>query len=231
MSKVYEYVDDVTVSVTGAKDVFAVLKPPYLVGSVRVYINGLLKRRGDTDGWIEENSVLGTVRLKETPDLRTGHPIEERDVVHIRYLSYEPPVEDPNDPIHITQLQRGDVVRIAMKPGYHINLSTNTKAYPRWTSPSKGQNVEGFSRTVFFANIRNNDPIKGQLIATVQNRTNRRDPNFDGLILYKNIQHIYRTVPGGVEFLETAPIGKPGTIALGSLRISHQGPKLVKVLF
>lgn len=231
MGQIYEYVEDVTNSVTGSRDVFSIQKPPYLPGSVRVYINGLLKRRGDDDGWTEENEVLGTVKLKETPELRTTHPLEERDVVHIRYLTFEPPAPDPNDPIHITRLQRGDVVRIAMKPGYHINLSANPKAYPRWTSPSKGQNVEGFSRTVFFANIRNNDPIKGQLIATVQNRTNRRDPNVDGLILYKNIQHIYKTVPGGVEFLETAPVGKPGTIALGSLRLSQRGPKLVKVLF
>jgi hypothetical protein len=230
MSKVYEFVEDVTGSVTGTSDLFSVQKPPYIDGSVRVYINGLLKRRGDQDGWTEENSVLGTVRLKEIPELRSSHPIEPKDVIHIRYLTFEPPVADPKDPIHITQLQRGDVVRIATKPGYHINLNPNPRAKIRWTSPSKGQNVEGHSRTVFFAYINTNDPINGQMIVTVQKRTSSKTPNLEGLILYKNIQHIQRYVTDVDGVVETAPATHPGAKAFGTLRRERIGPTLIRVL-
>lgn len=48
----------------------------YVPGSVRVFRNGLLNRKGDTDGWVELGSKK--VRLTETPKIG--------DIIKLYYL-------------------------------------------------------------------------------------------------------------------------------------------------
>jgi len=40
---------------------------PYVANSVSVYINGLLVKETDLDGWIESNPALGEITLSEAP--------------------------------------------------------------------------------------------------------------------------------------------------------------------
>lgn len=224
----FEHIDDVTKFVDGATNVFTVLRPPYIPGTVRVFINGKLTCSTDDDGWNELDPNLGTVQLKETPLIDSGHAFQTKDTVHVLYQSFVAPFPDRTIPKHIIELRAGDIVKIAMRAGYHINPIPTANGPPRGRSPRKGESADGFSRTVFFGYITKNTPVNGFLDLAIQKRRNTPREHLDGRVLYKNILYIYITLSDVQPLIETAPISHPGAIAKGTLR-RPRAPTLIRV--
>lgn len=71
-----------TGAIDGANQVFSVGEA-YQPGSVAVFINGLLVRIGDEDGWSESNASIGEITLTSSP--LTG------DTVNVFYIDTAPP--------------------------------------------------------------------------------------------------------------------------------------------
>lgn len=75
-----EIVEDVT-GVVNDSNVSFFTSYPYVEGSLRVFINGILVRPYDDDGFYETNPLTGELTLKEAP---SAIPIP--DIISVRYM-------------------------------------------------------------------------------------------------------------------------------------------------
>lgn len=217
MGKPNEIWEDLSNTIKDGKVVYTVRKPPYLAGSVYVWRNGMLQ---DADFHTELDPTTGTVELCEAlwarDELDTG--------LHISYLTYEPSYVDPNAPVHISSIKQGDVVRIATRPGRHLNpiIQPKTKQFlllPGGVHNRKSRAARNFSRTVFLGYVTQNDTTSGIMTLQVEDRPNR--DHKQAILNYSDIQHIQKYVTPSVSHTSTsigggrAPQKRPGVVAKG----------------
>ena len=230
MADPIEAVDDQSPYVDLTKTTYSVFHRPYLPGTVHVYVNGLLQ----DDSWVTElDPVAGTIELAE-PVLERA---EDDHSLHIAYLTYAELYVDPEAPIHITQLAPGDVVRIAMKAGWHLKPTV----VARWQEPQlvpmeKRRVARGADRTVFFCYITTNDRTNGVLYGQVEDRGAPRT-HLSATVPYSAIKVIERYVtPGHLSNATVTVGGGPGAIRRpGIFGRNFQAPtgarKLIRVKF
>lgn len=194
---------------------------PYIPGSLSVYANGLLAKQTSDDGWFELVPSAGTFQLKEALfPVSPGEP--PGDVLQVAYLdaSYRPLFEDPEKPIHITEVKHPDVLRIAMKPGYHLvpymHLSERRAASGR---PRAAKNT---SRTVFLGYVLANNPQNGLLTLDIQDRDRTHMTAF---VEYAHILVIQRYITPARLIPDQG--SRPGSHAFGTTRLGFM--KLVQV--
>lgn len=225
-----EIVDDQTPHVTTTKTVYTVYKPPYLSGSVYVYVNGMLQ----DESWVTElDPTTGTVELDQ--------PVLERAAddhsLHIAYLTFEAPYVDPEDPIHITQLAQGDIVRIAMKAGRHLMPVHRPRSQQvRLVPVEKRQRARTYARTEFYCHVMQNDRLNGVLYGQVERRGPPRH-HAEAVVPYADIKVIERFITPGRPRMKDVEIGggpravrRPGIVGRGF----YDNPgfrKLIRVKF
>jgi hypothetical protein len=243
MPQAVEIFDDLTPTVQPTKLIYTVRKPPYVAGTVSVFRNGMLQ---DPTFFTELDPAAGTVELAEPILLRD----QEDHNLTIAYCTFEAPFVDPEAPRHISQLRPGDVVRIAMKAGRHLDpvVRPKTKQVELLPAPSSrgrrtscrrntGASAKNFSRTVFFGFITQNDPVSGQLRCQTEHRSRTQRDHVNALVPYKDIRtiRVYVTpskpdiTPVVVSGARNA-VRRPG--ALGRGTEAHKGfLNLVRVFF
>ena len=75
-----EHIEEPTEPINGVNVDFTTVHP-YQAGTLRGFVNGLLKRPQDDDGLIETSPATGQFQMKEPP--RGG---VRPDTLHVRYL-------------------------------------------------------------------------------------------------------------------------------------------------
>jgi len=238
MSDPVEVVDDLTATVTTGKLQFTVRNPPYLPGSVSVFRNGMLQ---DASWWTEDDPTLGTVTLFEPILLRE----EEDHAIHIAYETYQQVYVDPYAPVHISKLKLGDVLRIAMRAGRHLEPVVNKKKQNQLLVMKtkregcrkvSGRAAKGFSRTVFFGYLTLNDSVNGEMHLQVEGRDRIRRDHLLATVRYSDILSIRKYVTPSVPH-NTSKVGggpraerHPGVEAKG-VRDAPGFMKLVRVFY
>lgn len=160
-----------------------------------------------------------------------------------------------NAPIHITSVTPGMVLRIAMKPGRHLDpvvgrttiyrsatirrqqgvvfpepptVDGLTKMQTAVKRKRTGNRARGFSRTTFMAYVSANDPVNGILNVYLESRAYMRRPGFQAVIAYSDMLYVQRAIHRLTPRPEAG--SRPGSIAFGST--SDFGfQKLVPVYF
>lgn len=61
-----ERIEQLAGAINGSNTVFTA-PTPYVAGSARVFVNGLLRRQADADGWTETSPAAGTITLAVAP--------------------------------------------------------------------------------------------------------------------------------------------------------------------
>jgi len=210
-----ELIEDHTISVDGVRTTFVVRFPPYLPGTVHVFVNGILCQ--DT-AFVETDPSAGVVALVDPPS--------DESSLDIRYLTFE----DPTPPIvvHITDLKPGDVVRIAMKPGWHLlpKILPNKQKVLEPNDRSRSAR-KGGHRTVIVGRVVQNLPQQGYLL--VDDNRGQASDVYRATVIYDHILIIQRYIPDLRPEHETAPKSHPGTVALGTKRLSSGAFVSVKV--
>lgn len=230
-----EVFDDVTAQATNVNTTFKISKPPYELGSVKVFRNGLLQ---DPDFFTETDPANGLVEVCEPIEVS---PDDDHNIT-IAYCTFVPIFVDPEIPVHISQLAPGNVVRIAMKPGRHLEpiLMPKTKQMrlqPGRAPHGRSLRAKGYSRTVFLGLITQNDFVSGKLTLQVEDRQFCRT-HLEALVPYKDILVIRKYItPGEGSNTPTNTIGggpragkRPGVVAKGAFDPSGF-MKLIKVFF
>jgi hypothetical protein len=225
-----EAVDDQSAQVTLTKTVYTVFKAPYVAGSVHVYVNGMLQ----DESWVTEiDPAAGTIEVDQPVLLRAA----DDHSLHIAYLTFQPIYVDPEDPIHITELVQGDIVRIAMKAGRHLVPKFTARTRQVQLVPvAKKQRARNFARTEFYCHIMQNDRFTGTLYGQVERRGPPRH-HAAATVPYKDIRVIERFITPGRPKIDPAVTGggpgaarRPGVHAKGFL--DPQGlRKLIRVKF
>jgi len=244
----FEIVDDLTssllgplplppVSPPGIVQVLTVRKPPYLAGTVSVYRNGMLQH---PDFFAELDATQGTVGLCEEILIRED---EDDHSVSVVYLTFQEPFVDPERPVHISKVVPGDVLRIAMKAGRHLEPVVRRKTkqmelHPGRQVSGKSLRAKAFSRTVFLGRVTQNDLQGGQLTLETQHRSNWSRNVVTAFVPFRDIQVVRKYItpgPAGVD--SRIPISaarnarrRPGIIAKG-LFDARGFMKLVRVFF
>ena len=227
--------EDLTPTVVSGKTVYTVRKPPYIAGTVSVWRNGMLQ---DADFHVETDPALGTITLCE--DILDTE--DEDHSLHVSYQTFEPAYVNPEAPVHVSRLFQGDVVRIAMKAGRHLEpvlmpREKQVKLLPgRASAGGRSLRAKNYSRTTFLGFITQNDSINGTLVLQVEDRGGRRK-HLQAIVPYKDILVIRKFITPGDKGIDDVPIGgggnairRPGVIAKGWER-NHGFMKLVRVYF
>lgn len=162
---------------------------------------------------------------------------------------------DITDPIHITQVAPGMVLRIAMRAGRHLDpvvgrtviyqsaTIRRQRGVPHPTPPPAhggmtrmraatkrkrtGNRARSFSRTTFLAFVTANDSVAGTLSVSIEARTSSRTP-VQAIIAYADMRHVQRYIHQTTLRPEVG--SRPGSIAFGS-RSDYGFMKLVPVRF
>ena len=213
MADAIEIIDDFTELVDGVITQFTVTLPPYLPGSVHLYIDGLLC---PDDTFTETDPVAGVVTLAAPPRVYT-HPIDKTSV-HIVYNTFNDP--DPPIVIHITELTPKDFVRIAMKPGRHLIPKRLPNGTNTLIADTRNRAARGSHRTTIIGRVNQNLPTQGYM--TVQTSKARTKEHFLATVQYADIQSIQRYISARSPALgvETAPKSLPGVKALGTYKLN-----------
>lgn len=134
-------------------------------------------------------------------------------------------VVDPTIPVHISALGFGDVVRIATRPGHHMEPVYNAKTKQFMLRSGrqphgKKMRVKAFSRTSFFGYITRNTPSAGVMEMQVETRDRQR--SMHAIVPYASIKVIQKYITPGKPIVDAVPLGgglnavrRPGTQALG----------------
>ena len=229
-------IEDVTNKITTGKLIYTVNKPPYFEDSVSVYVNGLLQ---DPTFFTELDPVAGTVSIDEPVLIRD----EEDYSLHIIYSTKQEIFIDPKDPVHISQLIAGDVVRISFRPGRHLEpklqpRSKNVILEPGGSTFGKRRSARGYSRTVVLGLITSNDSVTGTLRLQVDEKSRSRcAPPTPAVVPYATILRIQKYITPSEPDIDIATVGggprtqrRPGVRAFGFS--DHRGRmNLVKVFF
>lgn len=215
MAGPYEIVDDLTAFIDGSTSIFRIRKPPYVPGSVSVFLDSLLQR---DDYFTELNPVTGEVQLSVAPVQR----VPPDAGLHISYLTWVVPYVDPQAPVHISQLKDGDVVRIAMKAGRHLEPIPMRKGLQHRLEPVRvGRMARGHSQTVFLGNITSNNRTQGVLEMQVHYRS-WGQTLFHATVPYKDIKVIQKYITPAIRQTRRIEVGggpnairRPGILAKG----------------
>lgn len=230
-----EIFEDLTDQVTDTQTIFKVTKAPYVPGTLNVWSEGILQ---SSDFATEIDPTLGLFQIDEPILIRDP---DDHGLI-VSYGTFEPVFIEPDTPVHISQLKFGETVRIAMKPGRHLEPVLRPKdkqirLIPGRTGSGKSLRARNYSRTVFLGFITLNDSVSGKLILQVRDRQYSRN-HLEAHIPYKDILVIRKFItPGEASDVDDVVIGaggdairRPGVIAKGFG--SPKGfLKLVKVFF
>jgi hypothetical protein len=156
----------------------------YVSSTVRLYANGLLQKVATV---VEIDSDERLVGITEEV------PIDElSDSLHISYLTEDTVVVDPNAPIHIAQIGFGDVLRIALRAGRHLDpVASGRGRQHRLLSGATNRVTRNFSRTTVLAYVTSNDRQQGILEVQVSHPSRTSRVNYAGTIYYKDIKHVH----------------------------------------
>ena len=219
-----EVVDDLTVTATTGKLQYTVRKPPYLAGSVSVFRNGLLQ---DPAFFTEDDPEAGTITLCEPILIRDN----DDHSVHVAYGTFQPVFVDLTAPIHISQLKLGNVLRIAMRAGRHLepvvrkgqNQLLAMKSRKERSIKTSGRVARNFARTTFLGYLTANDPVLGELQLQVEGRDRIRRRHLAATVRYSDILSIRKYITPSKPHTNS-PVGggqravrRPGANALGVL--------------
>lgn len=202
----------------------------YAAGTVRVFINGFLQT---LDGVFEIDPGERLVGLGEDPLEDAGHDAS----VHVAYLTFEPVFIDPGAPVHIAQLREGDVLRIAMRAGRHLEPVVSPRGrQPRLIARERSRAARNSSRTVFMGFVTGNAPTTGTLSLQVPHRANASREHYAATVNYVDILTVQKFITPTRE-PRPVPVGggpravrHPGVIAKGVLD-SPGFPRLIQVRF
>ena len=204
-----EIFEDLTPTVLSGKTVYTVRKGPYLSGTVNTWRNGMLQ---DSDFHVETDPSAGTITLCEEILVTT----DDDHSLHVSYHTFELPFVDPKKPVHISRLGQGDVVRIAMKAGRHLEpvlmpRGKQVRLLPgRARAQGRSLRALGYSRTTFLGFITQNDPVGGNLTLQVEHRGGRRE-HLQAFVPYKDICVIRKYVTPGRRDVDDVQIGGGGS--------------------
>lgn len=134
------------------------------------------------------------------------------------------------DSIHITEIVPGDVLRIAMKPGRHLEPVLSPRGSQHRLLPGRASangrslQAKSFSRTVYLGYVTQNDTINGVLALQIENRGQRRE-HLAATVPYKDIKIIQKFITPtkhmGAKIVPLSgaknAIRRPGAIAKGVL--------------
>lgn len=131
-------------------------------------------------------------------------------------------------PVHVSKLQAGAQLRIALKAGLGIEPD-HTGTYQRQGKPRRAR---GYTRTTFYAYLQSNDPVSGTLTVTIQDLVTATGKQYTARFKYSDVLIMQQVVPQGRPVVETAPKSHPGAAALGTKMAQlYTQPYLIPVLF
>ena len=223
MANPNEVFEDLTAQATDTNTTFTVSKTPYVAGTVSVWRNGLLQ---DPDFFVETDPTNGVIDVCEPILVRE----EEDHGIIVSYCTFEDVFVDPEAPVHISKLTPGNVVRIAMKAGRHLepvffHKNKQTKLLPGRSPSGKSLRAKNYSRTVFLGFITNNDSVGGKLTLQVEDRHGNPGcrVHMEACVPYRDILVIRKFItPGRRSDVGDVPIGggpraarRPGVVAKG----------------
>jgi hypothetical protein len=76
-----EVLEEATGTINGVNKDFQT-SLPYQADTLRVWVTGILVRRGDDDGWTESDPSTGDFQMKEAPRIASSPD----DTLHVRYI-------------------------------------------------------------------------------------------------------------------------------------------------
>lgn len=229
MADPVEIVDDVTQFLSlpplpippvpaGIQLVFRVTKK-YVPGTVRIYVNGLLQA---IDCLHELDPVERLVGV--AADVPIDSNVEGDSSLHAAYLTFDPIAFNPDAPIHISQVVLGDVLRIAMRPGRHLEPVVSRRGMQhRLLARTRSRAAKNVSRTTILGLVTNNDRQLGVLSLQVSDPSHAYRNSLAAQVAYKDIQHIQKFITPAKEPRPVAVGGgprarrTPGTLAKGVL--------------
>jgi len=189
----------------------------YVAGTVRVFVNGLLQT---IDQVFELDAVERLVGIGEDPLTDAGADAS----LHVGYSTTEVVVLNPDAPVHISQVREGDVLRISMRAGRHLEPVVQPRGKQALlVARGKSRVAKNFSRTVFFGFVTGNAPQVGRLSLQVPHRSQWSRDNYAATVYYADILHVQKFITPTRE-PRPVPIGggpravrHPGVIAKGVL--------------
>lgn len=209
------------------------LTKSYIPNSVNLFINGLLQT---TDSFTETDPSHGKVTV--TNDTFVVSPNNDHNLV-VSYLTEELVIVNPYAPVHISKLKVGDVVRVAMKAGMHLNPVPPVRKGepPGLESSTRNRSAQNFSITVLLGWVTNNDSRNGILTVQTDQRSRSSSQLFNAVIQYSHIKIIRKYVTPTRKLTRNVPVSaasnayrRPGALARGVLD-SKGMMDLVKVFF
>lgn len=202
MANAVEITENAIGSVNNVNTTFYTTQP-YLPNFFHVFLNGILVKKINDDGWIETDPANKVFNLKEAP--------LEGDQVDVLYLNPAVLLPINSNSIHISHLTPGMVLKIIVKSGFKLNYTTVNSSGKRVNVTQRDIKRQGYNFSNFYANLMENDPQNGKMRVYIIDY--RRNNSFEAIVPYSQILHIYK-------------------LKLSShLKINHNQFDLIKVIF
>lgn len=213
----YEIFEDVTQRLNNYPTI--TLTKSYIPSSVNIFINGLLQTH---DSFVEADPLHGNIYV--TNDTFSTSPNSDHNLV-VSYNTEEIVYVDPYAPVHISKLKGGDVVRVAMKAGMHLNPVPVRKGEQlKYESQKYRHSAKNHSITVTLGWVANNDPVHGILHLQIDNHSYTSGIICNAILQYAHIKIIQKYVTPSkrdVKNIQTSSAHnayrRPGALAKGVL--------------
>jgi len=122
-------------------------------------------------------------------------------------------VSDLDAPVHISKIQPGDVLRLAMKAGHHLMPVPSPKGQqPRLQRTSVARATPPFGRVTFHAFVTANDPSTGTLSLQVGHPTRANRTLYAATVYYKDIGVVQKYITPAKEPRPVPISGGPDAI-------------------